>query len=68
MAHVTLKMHPIPCSLEHPATKAWNFVFGFSQTPGDRQSIRSYPGALISNIVRALGRKTVACSLEEVKR
>ncbi|CAK9018797.1 unnamed protein product [Durusdinium trenchii] len=34
---------------------------GYGRSPGDRQSIRSYPGALISNIVRALGRKTVAC-------
>eukprot|EP00438_Fugacium_kawagutii_P022776 Skav228481 [mRNA] locus=scaffold1092:61890:85306:- [translate_table: standard] len=34
---------------------------GYARSPGDKQSIRSYPGALISNIVRALGRKTVAC-------
>ncbi|CAE7223635.1 kif4 [Symbiodinium sp. CCMP2592] len=34
---------------------------GYGRSPGDRQSIRSYPGSLISNIVRALGRKTVAC-------
>ncbi|CAJ1366021.1 unnamed protein product [Effrenium voratum] len=34
---------------------------GYGRSPGDRQSIRSYPGALISNLVRALGRKTVAC-------
>lgn len=34
---------------------------GYGRSPGDRQSIRSYPGALISNIVRALGRRTVAC-------
>eukprot|EP00929_Paragymnodinium_shiwhaense_P120954 TRINITY_DN9303_c0_g1_i1.p1 TRINITY_DN9303_c0_g1~~TRINITY_DN9303_c0_g1_i1.p1 ORF type:complete len:1211 (+),score=127.57 TRINITY_DN9303_c0_g1_i1:324-3635(+) len=33
---------------------------GYGRSPGDRQSIRSYPGSLISDIVTALGRKSVA--------
>jgi hypothetical protein len=35
---------------------------GYGRSPGDRQAIRSYPGALIRDVVRALG-KTVAYAL-----
>merc|ERR1719487_398938 len=31
---------------------------GYGRSPGDRQTIRSYPGALLAAIARALGRKS----------
>eukprot|EP00928_Gymnodinium_smaydae_P029107 TRINITY_DN22014_c0_g1_i1.p1 TRINITY_DN22014_c0_g1~~TRINITY_DN22014_c0_g1_i1.p1 ORF type:complete len:1108 (+),score=144.32 TRINITY_DN22014_c0_g1_i1:47-3370(+) len=33
---------------------------GYGQSPGDRQTIRSYPGNFLSSVVEALGRKTAA--------
>jgi len=33
---------------------------GYGRSPGDKQSVRSQPGALLSQVVQALGRRTAA--------
>eukprot|EP00927_Polykrikos_kofoidii_P017135 TRINITY_DN17776_c1_g1_i1.p1 TRINITY_DN17776_c1_g1~~TRINITY_DN17776_c1_g1_i1.p1 ORF type:complete len:1160 (-),score=176.85 TRINITY_DN17776_c1_g1_i1:286-3390(-) len=33
---------------------------GYGRSPGDRQTIRSYPGAFLTSVIEALGRRTAA--------
>ena len=34
---------------------------GYGRSPGDKQTVRSYPGALLADIVRSLGKRRAYC-------